>query len=93
MSEIYDAKLADLEKRLRVCESYKSSHDAEIGAWWREQWKQNSLEQRAHSDHEDRLRMLEKWQQRAIGMVTVAAAAGSLIGGGVVAVAMSQLAG
>jgi hypothetical protein len=73
-------KCADHEARLRELEGYKSHHNGEINAWWSSQWNRNK-------DVEARIRILEKFQNKLLGVALIASLLGSLIGGAIIAYA------
>lgn len=64
--------------RLRRLEEYRAGHETQIAAWWEQQWATNA-------DHETRMRIVERWQNRAVGAVLMMSLLGSVIGSSLVA--------
>lgn len=63
----------DENRRIRELEAYTTAHEAQIMAWWQAQWA-------ANADVEKRMRDLERWQQRAMGVVLSMSLVGSIMG-------------
>ena len=65
------------------------SHDSEVGAFWAEQWKTNKRLETELSDHETRVRSLERLSAK----VLVTAAIGASVGGALMSFILAKLAG
>ena len=67
-------------KRVDELWVWMHSHDAEITAWWKEQWRCNKTLEDTLADHESRMRSLEAMSAK----VGLAAVMGAMLGAGVV---------
>ncbi len=66
--------------RLESLEHYKAAHDAQIKAFWKEQWKINSNVDKRASDFESRLRQVERGFAKWVGAGLTVSGFGAALG-------------
>ena len=79
----------EIEERVAALESYRDRHEASIQAWWDQQWRTNTGVRDRFTDHEDRLRVMEKFSNKIVGATATAALIGSALGGTVIWMVLS----